>query len=117
MTQPFVGRIGIVGSGALGAFYGARLFKAGHDVHFLLRSDYEAVKTNGLSVKSFEGDFHIKPPVYDSPESLGMEAAVEIEGANSRTRLLAKPATVLCALQLILRRRLEGENAVTLRLP
>lgn len=71
MTQPFKGRIGIIGAGALGAFYGARLARAGHDVHFLLRSDYETVKQHGLSVKSFEGDFHIKPPVYDSPESLG----------------------------------------------
>jgi len=71
-TAPFAGRIGIVGAGALGAFYGARLARAGHNVHFLLRSDYDAVKANGLTVQSFEGDFHITPPVYASAEDLGI---------------------------------------------
>ena len=32
--------IAIIGSGAIGAFYGARLLKAGHEVHFLFHSDY-----------------------------------------------------------------------------
>ncbi|MHC5599127.1 MAG: 2-dehydropantoate 2-reductase N-terminal domain-containing protein, partial [Nostoc sp.] len=31
----------ILGTGALGGFYGAKLQKAGLDVHFLLKSDYE----------------------------------------------------------------------------
>lgn len=69
--EPFKGRIGIIGAGALGGFYGARLSRAGHDVHFLMRSDYEAVKANGLKVKSFEGDFHIHPAVYATPADMG----------------------------------------------
>lgn len=73
MTQPFKGRIGIIGAGALGAFYGARLTRAGHDVHFLMRSDYDAVKRDGLFVKSFEGDFHIATPkIYSSPAEMGV---------------------------------------------
>ncbi|TAF54194.1 MAG: 2-dehydropantoate 2-reductase [Oscillatoriales cyanobacterium] len=47
----------IVGTGALGGFYGARLQKAGLEVNFLLRSDYERVKKHGLIVESPEGDF------------------------------------------------------------
>lgn len=47
----------IVGTGALGGFYGARLQKAGLEVHFLLRSDYDRVKKHGLIVESPEGDF------------------------------------------------------------
>jgi 2-dehydropantoate 2-reductase len=47
----------IVGTGALGGFYGARLQKAGLEVNFLLRSDYERVKKHGLIVDSPEGDF------------------------------------------------------------
>ena len=47
----------ILGTGALGGFYGARLQQAGLDVHFLLRSDYEYVKQHGLVVESPEGDF------------------------------------------------------------
>ncbi|MEG5162746.1 putative 2-dehydropantoate 2-reductase [Microcoleus sp. AT3-A2] len=47
----------IVGTGALGGFYGARLQQAGLEVNFLLRSDYDQVKKHGLIVESPEGDF------------------------------------------------------------
>ncbi len=47
----------IVGTGALGGFYGARLQKAGIEVNFLLRSDYDRVKKHGLTIESPEGDF------------------------------------------------------------
>lgn len=46
----------IIGTGAIGGLYGARLQKAGIDVHFLLRSDYEYVCQKGLIVESIEGD-------------------------------------------------------------
>ena len=42
----------IVGTGAIGGFYGGELARIGKDVHFLLRSDYEFVKQNGLKVHS-----------------------------------------------------------------
>ena len=45
-------KIGVVGTGAVGGFYGGMLAKAGEDVHFLLNSDYEYVKTNGLTIDS-----------------------------------------------------------------
>jgi 2-dehydropantoate 2-reductase len=47
----------IVGTGALGGFYGAKLQRAGVDVHFLLNSDYQHVKQSGLVVESIDGDF------------------------------------------------------------
>ena len=47
----------IVGTGALGGFYGARLQKADFEVNFLLRSDYDRVKKHGLIIESPEGDF------------------------------------------------------------
>ncbi|MBE9005974.1 putative 2-dehydropantoate 2-reductase [Fortiea sp. LEGE XX443] len=47
----------IIGTGALGGFYGAKLQKAGLDVHFLLKSDYEHVSQFGLIVESKYGDF------------------------------------------------------------
>src|SRR5438094_9279239 len=49
--------IAIVGTGAVGAYYGGRLAQHGHDVHFLLRGDYSAVKRNGWTVRSCHGDF------------------------------------------------------------
>lgn len=48
---------GILGTGALGGFYGARLQQAGMEVHFLLRSDYAHVKQNGLTIVSVDGNF------------------------------------------------------------
>ncbi len=53
-------RIGVIGSGALGLFYGALLQKAGQDVHFLLRRDYQAIRRAGLTVTSPHGDFHLE---------------------------------------------------------
>lgn len=55
--------IAVVGSGAVGCFYGGRLAQAGHEVHFLLRSDYDAIRQNGLHIRSFEGDFTLSPDV------------------------------------------------------
>ncbi len=45
-------RIGIIGSGAIGGFYGGMLARAGFEVHFLLRSEYAAVKAQGLLINS-----------------------------------------------------------------
>lgn len=45
-------RIGIIGTGAIGGFYGVMLARAGFDVHFLLRSEYSALAANGLQVNS-----------------------------------------------------------------
>ncbi|HLP92312.1 MAG TPA: putative 2-dehydropantoate 2-reductase [Nostocaceae cyanobacterium] len=47
----------ILGTGALGGFYGAKLQKAGNEVHFLLKSDYHQVKEHGLIIESKDGDF------------------------------------------------------------
>jgi len=52
-------RIAIVGAGALGAFYGAKLALAGFDVHFLLRRDYQVVRRRGLHIHGWQGDFHL----------------------------------------------------------
>ncbi|MGE8499232.1 MAG: putative 2-dehydropantoate 2-reductase [Pseudomonas sp.] len=45
-------RIGIIGTGAIGGFYGVMLARAGFDVHFLLRSEFSAVAERGLIVNS-----------------------------------------------------------------
>lgn len=51
--------IAVIGAGAVGLFYGARLARAGNTVRFLMRRDLEAVRKHGLSIKSCEGDFHL----------------------------------------------------------
>ena len=45
-------RVAIVGCGAIGGFYGVMLARAGLDVHFLLRSEYDAVAARGLHISS-----------------------------------------------------------------
>src|SRR5205807_2342710 len=58
-TTPLQGclvKIAVVGPGAVGSFYGAKLARAGQEVHFLLRSDYEAVRRNGVLIRSPQGD-------------------------------------------------------------
>ncbi len=47
----------VIGTGAIGGFYGGRLAHAGRAVRFLLHSDYEFVKRHGLRVDSCDGDF------------------------------------------------------------
>ena len=52
-------KYGVIGTGAIGGFYGAKLAHGGQDVHFLLHSDYEYVKQHGLQVDSCDGSFHL----------------------------------------------------------
>ncbi len=47
----------IIGTGAIGGYYGACLQRAGNQVHFLLHSDYQHVKENGLIIESPKGNF------------------------------------------------------------
>lgn len=58
-------RILVVGAGAIGGYFGARLLQAGRDVTFLVRPRRAAqIAEHGLRVKSPHGDLHFpKPPL------------------------------------------------------
>jgi 2-dehydropantoate 2-reductase len=45
-------KILIIGTGAIGGFYGSLLAKAGADVAVVCRSDYEHVKQHGFKIDS-----------------------------------------------------------------
>lgn len=49
----------IVGTGAIGGFYGSKLAHSGCEVHFLMHSDYQFVKEHGMQVDSCDGSFHL----------------------------------------------------------
>ena len=49
----------VIGTGAVGGYFGAKLAKAGHEVHFLLHSDYEYVREHGMQIDSYRGSFHL----------------------------------------------------------
>ena len=52
-------KYGIIGTGAIGGFYGGKLAHDGQEVHFLFHRDYEYVKQHGLQVDSCDGSFHL----------------------------------------------------------
>jgi 2-dehydropantoate 2-reductase len=99
-------KIGVVGCGAVGSFYGAKLTALGLEVHFLLRSDYEVVRRQGVRIQSVHGDFHVRPHCAQQAEAIGPCDLVLIglkTTANGQFgRLLPPllgPATALLTLQ------------------
>lgn len=63
---------GIVGTGALGGYYGACLHHSGRETHFLLNRDYQHVVAHGLRVESKpRGDMSIASPhAYNDPKKM-----------------------------------------------
>jgi 2-dehydropantoate 2-reductase len=109
MPEPPLNTIAIVGAGAVGGYYGARLAQHGRAVHFLLRSDYAAVRQRGLIVHSADGDFTLPPDrlnVYDDPLKMPPADLVIIalkSTENHRFERLVSPLlhqqTILLTLQ------------------
>ncbi len=99
-------KIGVVGCGAVGSYYGARLARAGEEVHFLLRSDYEVVRRRGVEIRSPQGDFHVHPRCARVPAEIGICDVVLIAlkaTANARygdlVSHLVGPQTAVVTLQ------------------
>ena len=64
-------QIMVVGAGSVGGFFGAHLAKNNPNVSFLLRPrTLEAVKRNGLTIKSAKGNFTVHPPAASNPREL-----------------------------------------------
>ncbi len=84
-------KFAIVGTGALGGFYGGLLAKQGEEVHFLLNSDVDFVREYGLRVDSKLGDFHI-PNVnaYSSVEEMPKSDCIIVALKSTQNHLLEK---------------------------
>ncbi|HVB48981.1 MAG TPA: 2-dehydropantoate 2-reductase N-terminal domain-containing protein, partial [Burkholderiales bacterium] len=54
-------RVLVLGAGAIGAFYGGVLARAGCEVSVLARSDYDAVAAEGYRIESALGDLSFRP--------------------------------------------------------
>jgi 2-dehydropantoate 2-reductase len=62
----------IVGAGAIGAYVGARMARAGFDVTLFARGPHlKAMQEHGVQVKSAEGDFQARPRIVGSLEAAG----------------------------------------------
>ena len=61
----------IIGTGAVGGLYGARLQQAGFEVNYLLHSDYEHVKRHGLRIDSPAGNIALrKVAAFNDPRKM-----------------------------------------------
>lgn len=71
MTSPSLGKIAVVGAGAVGSYYGGMLAHTGHDVHFLLRADLDAVRRNGLTIYTGGRTVRIRAQAHASTAEIG----------------------------------------------
>ncbi len=99
-------KLAVVGCGALGSYYGARILRAGEEVAFVLRSDFEIVRRSGLWVRSAEESFHVRPRcALDGKEIghcdlvlIGLKTTANDQFAKLLSPLVG-PDTVLLTLQ------------------
>jgi 2-dehydropantoate 2-reductase len=101
-------RIALMAAGAVGAYFGARLQAAGHDVFYIARgANLEALRKNGLKIESVNGDLHLpKVNATDKPAEVGpvdiVLFAVKLwatEEAAEATKPLIGPNTRVITLQ------------------
>lgn len=64
-------KIGVVGTGGVGGYFGAKIAASGVDVRFLSTQRHvAAIQKNGLQIKSIKGDFLVKVPASTDPSTL-----------------------------------------------
>jgi 2-dehydropantoate 2-reductase len=108
-------KIAVVGCGAVGSYYGAKLGRSGQEVHFLLRSDYEAVRRQGVLIRSPEGDFQFQPKCARTPEEIGACDLVVIAlktTANGQLAALLPPLVGAATAVLTLQNGLGNEAVI-----
>lgn len=113
-------KIAVVGPGAVGSYYGAKLCRSGEEVHLLLRSDYDAVRRNGVSIHSPEGDFNVRPKCARTPEEIGPSDLVLIAlktTANDQFPKLLPPLVGPHTALLTLQNGLGNEEALARLFP
>ena len=100
-------KFAILGAGAIGAYLGARMARAGQDVTLFARGPHlRAMQERGVRVTSPEGDFEARPTVAADLESIGpvdvVVLAVKAHGLPDlapRLTPLLKPNTTVVSTQ------------------
>ena len=101
-------RFAILGSGAVGGYFGAKLAKTGQDVTFIARGAHlEAIRSRGLEIQSAKlGDFVVRAPAESDTVKIGPVdvAIVSVKAYDNATALpmlkpLIGPETVVLTLQ------------------
>ncbi len=97
----------IIGTGALGGYYGAQLAHSGADVHFLCHHDGPWVRDHGLVVESAgRSMLHLRANAYDRPEAMPPCDVVVVALKTTANHLLpqllppvVKPGGVVLVMQ------------------
>jgi 2-dehydropantoate 2-reductase len=100
-------KIGVVGAGGVGGYYGGRLAVAGNDVGFVARGDHLAkIRERGLEVHAHDGEFTVGVTASDDPADIGPCDAVlvcvksyDTEEAAALLGPLLRPDTGVLSLQ------------------
>jgi 2-dehydropantoate 2-reductase len=101
-------RFAILGSGAVGGYFGAKLARSGQDVTFIARGAHlEAIRQRGLEVRSDKlGDFTVQAAAESDTSRIGPVdvAVVSVKAYDNATALpmlkpLMGPGTVVLTLQ------------------
>jgi 2-dehydropantoate 2-reductase len=100
-------RIAVVGTGAIGSFYGGKLAVGGRDVHFLVRGGFDQIKRSGIRICGKKENFHVaNAQVYQTPTEIGPcdLVLIALKATNNDTMLEVIPPllhrdTILLTLQ------------------
>jgi 2-dehydropantoate 2-reductase len=100
-------KIGVVGAGGVGGYYGARLALAGAEVGLIARGDHlAAIRERGLRVRADDRNFTVRVPASDDPAEIGACDAVlfcvksyDTDQAAGLLGPLLKPETGVVSLQ------------------
>ena len=90
-------RFAVVGAGAIGAYLGAKLARAGQEVHLIARGPHlKAMQASGVRVRSPEGDFEAHPSATDDYSTPGhMDFVFLTAKAHSLSGIAPKLAPLL----------------------
>jgi 2-dehydropantoate 2-reductase len=88
--------IAVIGAGAVGGYYGARLIQSGLDVHLLNRSECAHIRQFGMEIHSRDGDFYLSPKqvnVYDNPAQMPKADLILVTLKTTANRMLGELIT------------------------
>ena len=95
-------KIGIVGCGAVGGYYGGMLARHGLDIHFLLRSDFDEARANGFTIRRGSEIFSLPVNSYQEPADIGQCDLVIIALKSTANNILPKLLSPLVGDQTML---------------
>lgn len=105
--------VAVVGAGGVGGYYGARLWEAGHDVHFHMRGAHlEASRKKGFNVSSISGNILIEPDQLKAYETTEKMAAAVAETSEFDWVIVSLKSTSLDSIPELIFPLLSKETRV-----